>query len=118
MDAAGGAIDFLGEPIDVGRFQLRQRAVIEDQPRQRVFVGQFLQRGFGGRRLAGRGLGGHRQAQLVEQNLLNLLWRPDVERLARRREGRELDFVHPARQLAPLAAQHVDIHQYAAPLDA
>ena len=92
--------------------------MLEDQARQRVVVGQFLEHVLGGRGLALRRLAQHRQALALEQNLLNLLRRGDVERRPGLAVGLLLDVIDLLRQLAGLRAQHVGIDQHAGALDA
>jgi NADH:ubiquinone oxidoreductase subunit 5 (subunit L)/multisubunit Na+/H+ antiporter MnhA subunit len=67
--------------------QLGEAAVLEQQPGQRVVERQLLEHVLVGRGLALGRLLLHRQALLLEQDLLDLLGRIEVERLARRLVG-------------------------------
>jgi hypothetical protein len=82
VHAAGGGIDLLRQSLGVGRAQLGQPAIFEDQPRQRIVDGQLFQHVLGGGRRAARGLALHRQLPALEQDLLQLLGRFEVERTA------------------------------------
>ena len=74
VDAAGLRIDQLRQRVDVGAFELCQRAPLENQPRQVVRQRQLLEHLDGGRRRARRARAlEDRQLQLVEQDLGELL---------------------------------------------
>ena len=115
MHPPGRGIDLQRQLVGVGGFELGERAVIEDELRQRVLGGEFLEGRFGGRGLAGGGLGQHRQLQLIEQNGLDLLGRTDIEHFARLVVGAGFDFTHALVEFSALLAQQVTIDQYAAP---
>ena len=51
VDAPVRRVDQLWERVDVGAFELRQFAVLDDQSRQFVFFGQFVQHVAAGRDL-------------------------------------------------------------------
>ena len=93
--------DQLRQRVDVGALQLGEGAVLEDEPRERVLLGQLLQHV-----LIGRGAGleplHHRQLQLGEEDLRQLAGRGDVEGVA----GRRVDpLLQPGHGLAELGAQ-------------
>ncbi len=111
-------VDLLRELVGVGRAQLGERAVIEDQPRQRVFGGELLEHVLGGRGLAGRRLAQHRDLQLLEQDLLQLLRRLEVELLPRLALRLRAEFGQALRELAALRLQHRTVDQHAAALHA
>ncbi len=74
VHAAGDRMDQRRQRVDVGALQLRQAAPVEDEARQVVGQRQFLEHFHGGRRRARRaGALQHRQLQLVEQDLAELL---------------------------------------------
>ena len=111
-------VDLQRQFLGVGRAQLGERAILEDQFGQGVFEGQFLEHVLGGRRLAGRRLAQYRDLQLLEQDLLQLLGRFEVEILPglALRLCRELDEAHG--QLAALLLQHRAVDEHAAALHA
>ena len=114
VDAPGGRVDLLGQLVGVGRLQLGQPAVVQDQARQFVLGGQFLEHVFCGRRLALGRLAQHRDLELLEQDLLQLFGRVEVELAAGGlvRQGRQVQQL--ARQLAALRAQQPRVDQHAA----
>ena len=118
VDAAGARIDHAGQLVGVGRFQLGQAAVVEDQLRQRMIQREFLQGVFIGRRRAARRLFLRFQAELVEQNLAQLLRRVQVERLAGGLMRLAFQFHHLQRQRAGMRAQQVGVELYAGAFDA
>ena len=73
VHASAARIDLLRELFSIGRAQLGQRAVVQDQLRQFVVGGQLFENVFGSRWLAGGRLAQHRYLQLFEQDLLQLL---------------------------------------------
>ena len=80
VQAAGGGIQQRGQGIDVGRFEFRELAVFQHQPRDVVSFGQVFQHIDGG----GNGLAlavFHRLGQIhfVEEHVAQLLRRIDVE---------------------------------------
>ena len=118
VHAAGARIDDLRQLLGVGRAQLRQAAVIEDQARQLVLVGDRLQRLLVGRGLAARRLHRHRQLQLVEQDRRELLGRVEAEGAPGDRVRLRGELVHALAQLLALRAQLVGVDQHAALLHA
>ena len=81
MHAARRAIDRQRQLVGVGGFEFRHAAIFQQDLRQRVIEREFLQHFLVGGRRAARGLLHHRQAEFVEQDLLYLLRRIQVERL-------------------------------------
>ena len=82
MHAARQRIDQLRQRINIGRLELRELAVLEDQTDDRVLLAQRLQRvGVGG--VASFCALADRQAQVLEQHLRELLRRAQVELLPR-----------------------------------
>ena len=84
VHAAGGGQNHFGQFVGIGRFEFGQAAVLQNQFGQWKIVRQFFQHAFiGGIAAAGgffNAFGG--QPHLVEQNILQLLGRIEVERLA------------------------------------
>ncbi len=84
VQAAGFRIDEQRQRVDVRAFQLGELAPLQDEPRQLVRLREFLEDvSRGGRRFRLRVAPQGGQLQLVEQDARQLLWRGDVERLAR-----------------------------------
>ena len=83
----GGRVDAPRQLVGVGRLELGERAVLEDQPRQRMVERQLGERILVGRGLPRRRLLLHRQLLPLEQDLLDLLGRAEVEGLAGRGVG-------------------------------
>src|SRR5690606_13691371 len=79
VQAAGVGVHHLRQLVGVGVAQLGQAAVLEDQARQLVLVGDGLQRLFVGGRRAGGRLHQRRQLEFVEQQGAELLGRVEVE---------------------------------------
>jgi hypothetical protein len=79
VHAAGARIDDAGKLVGIGAAQFGQAAVVEDQPGQFMRVRDRFQRFLVGRRLALRRLKFRRQAELVEQDRLQMLGRVEVE---------------------------------------
>ena len=113
VDAPGALVHLLGELVGVGGFELGEGAVLEHDPGQRVARGELLQHVFGGRGLAGRGLAANRQLQPLEQDLLKLPRRLDVEFVARLAVRLEQQLLELARELAALRAQPLAIDEHA-----
>ena len=82
VHAAGARQGELGEFVGVGSLELGQSPVLQNLGGQRVVLGQFLQHFFIGAARAGGGLLDDGQAQLVEEDLAELLGAGEVERLA------------------------------------
>ena len=110
--AIGGDRQF----VAVSRLQLRQSAVLEQQLRQRVILCQFFKHLFVGRRCAARRLFHHRQRQLAEQNLSDLLRTTEVKRLAGQFMRHCFQFRNARTQLAALRIQLRAIDQHAGAL--
>ncbi len=81
MHAARRRVHHLRQLVGVRGLEFCQPAVLEYQLRQRMIEREFLQDIFVGGRLAARRLFLHRQALALEQDLLELLGRIEVERL-------------------------------------
>ncbi len=79
VNAPRPLVDLLWKLVRIGGFELRQRTVVEHDPRQGVGVRQLLQHILRGRGLPGRSLARHRNLQFLEENLLQLFRRLDVE---------------------------------------
>jgi hypothetical protein len=80
MHAAAERIDELRQRVHVRRLQLRKLAVLEDLGHDLVLVAQRLE-SVRVRRVAGLGSLAHRQPQVLEQDLRQLLRRVEVELL-------------------------------------
>ena len=78
VDAAGRGVDEPRERVDVGALELRELAVLEQDAGKRVMLGQLLEH-VGVRRTRGLGAFDRLQAELVEQDDLELARRIDVE---------------------------------------
>jgi len=81
VDATAHGVDQLRQRVDIGRFQLRKLAVLEDQADDRVLLAQRLERVRIGR-VAGLGPLADRKAQVLEQDFRQLLRSVEVELLA------------------------------------
>ena len=95
MNPPGRGFDLFRKFVGIGRFQLRRPAIVEDEPRQRVVCGQFLEYVLGRGRLAGRRLAHHRNTELAEQDFLQLLGRVEIEDRAGLRMRLGLQLQHP-----------------------
>ena len=102
-------IDVRRQLVGVGRLQLGEAAVFEDEPRQLVFLGELLEHVLGSRRLALLGLAVHGQLESLVQHLLQLLRRAQVERPARGGVRRFLGRRHFHGELLALVAQQTRI---------
>ena len=107
------AIDLARQLVGVRRLQLRQRAVLEHEPRQVVGFRELLEHVLRRRRLALRRLAEHGQREALVENFLQLLRRPQVERAAGRGVGRSLRRGHRDRELLALRAQHSRVDHHA-----
>ena len=105
VHAAGVRVHHLRQLVGVRGLELRQRAMLEQDFRQRIVGGELLQHVLVGRRLPGRRLLHHRQLHLVEQDLAQLLRRPEVERLAGELIRLLLEREHALAELAALRAR-------------
>ncbi len=113
VHAARLRIDLLGQLVRVGRLELREAAVFENQLRQPIRFSQLFEHVLGRRGLPGGRLAQHRQLHLLEQDVAQLLRRIQIERSAGLlvRIGQDL---HQAfRQLGALHAQHLAVQQHA-----
>ncbi len=118
VHAAGRRIDHLRQLVGVRRLELRQRAMLEQDLRQRIVGREFLQHLLVGRRLPGRGLLHDRQAHLLEQDLAQLLGRAQVERLPGQLVRLLLQRDDALAQLAALAREQRGVDQDAVALHA
>ncbi len=116
MDPAGLRVDHLRQLVGIGGLELGQAAVVEQQFGQRVILGQLLQHLFVGRRRAAGGLLDHRQLELREEDLADLLGRVQVERLAGQSVGLLLERQQALAQLGALPGQALGIDQHAVAL--
>ncbi len=105
-----------GQLVAVGGLQLRQAAVLEQHLRQREVLGQLLEHLLVGRRRAARRLLHHRQAELAEQDLADLLRAAEVERLPRRFLRPDLQFGDARAEFAALRAETLAVDQHPAAL--
>ena len=103
VHAAGVGIDLLRQFLGVGGAQLGEAAILENHARQRIAVGQLLQHVLGGGGRAARGLAQHRQLQPLEQHLLQLLGRIEIERRSGFAMRLGLDLAS-RREISPLCA--------------
>jgi hypothetical protein len=119
VQTTGDRIDRRGQRVDIGRLQLRERAVVEDLRGQRMLLRQAREDVDVGRETglaaAYAALG---QSEALEQHGAQLRRRADVELAA----GELVDLahqpVHARGELAAQRAQALDVDQHAAPLDA
>ena len=118
MNASRVLVDLLGQLVGIGRLEFGDAAVFENQLGQRIRCGQLLEDIFRGRRLSGRRLAHHRQAELAEQDLLQLLGRVQVERAARFGVRLRLQLQHARRELGALRLEKSPVHQHAGALHA
>src|SRR5665213_1836624 len=116
--ATGLAIDHLRQLVGVGRLELGEATVLEQQLRQRVIGGELLQHLLVRRWLPGGGLLAHRQLHPGEQDLAELLGRRQVERLAGRLVRLLLERHCALAELAALRGELGTVHQHALPLHA
>ena len=117
VHAPGLRVDLLGQLLGVGRAQLREAAVLQDDARQRIACSASSSSTFfGGGGLAGARFLPHRQALLVEQDFLQLLRRIEVERLAGRLVGLDLELGEALRDFAALLLQQLAVDEHAAVL--
>ena len=108
----------LGQLVGVGALELGQAAVLQQLGRQRVVFGQLFQHLFVGAARAGGGLLDHRHAQLVEEDLAQLLGRAQVEGLAGDLVGLLLQRVDALAHFVALFGQGGRVDQHAIALDA
>lgn len=90
--------------------------MLEEQLGQRVVLGELGEHVFVRRRLAGGGLLDHRQAELGEQNLAELLGRAEVEGLAGELMGLQLQRVEAAAELFGVLGEQEVVDQHAGAL--
>ncbi len=109
VHAPGTRIDLLGQAIGVGGFEFAHAAVVENDARQGIIFGEFLQHIFAGGRLAGRGFAQHGDAEFVEENFLNLFRRAEIEGLTGAVVGALFQFLDAQREFAALLFQHGDV---------
>ena len=114
---AGEQVDLLRQLFRVGRAQLGDRAVFQNQSRQVEGFRQLGQHRFIGGGLALGRLLQHRQVVLVVEDGLNLLGRAEIERAASRGVSFLFKLAHALLQFPALFGQHEHIHQYASALD-
>ena len=116
VHAAGVRVDHLRQLVGVGGLELRDAAVLEQELGQRVVVGELGEHVLVGRGLARGGLLLHRQLLPLEQDLLDLLGRVQVERLAGGGVGLLLELEHLPAELVALRLELGAIEQHAVPL--
>ena len=116
VDAPGAGVALRGQLVRVRGLELRQPAVPHDESGQLELERKLFQHVLGGRWLARRGAPLHRQRELAEQHILELLGRIEVE--ARPGGGVRclLEGEQTLRDLEALQAQHVRVDQHAAVL--
>ena len=113
MHATGLRVDLLGQLLGVGRAQLREAAVLQDDARQRIALGQLLEHVLGGGGLPGACFLAHGQALLVEQDFLQLLGRIEVEGLAGRLVRLDFELGEALCDFAALLFQQPAVHEHA-----
>ena len=113
-DAARLRVDHFRQLVGVRALQLREAAVLEDGPRERVVLGQLLQHLFVHRRRARRRLLDRLQLHALEEDVAELLGRGEVE-LPARELVRALLQLHLLPQLVTLAQEHLRIDEDAVP---
>ena len=118
VHAAGAGVGHAGQLVGVGALELGERAVFEDLGRQRVVLGQLFQHFFIGAAGAGGGFFHHRQAQLVEKDLAQLLGAAEVERLSGNRVGLLLQLQDALAQFVALPGQGVGVDHHTVAFDA
>ena len=118
VHAPRGRVDRARQLVGVGALQLGHAAVVEDQLRQRVVERQLFQHLLVGGRRAGRRLLQHRQLLALEEDLLDLLRRIQVEGLLRHFVRLPFDFQHAQAELLPLPLQQRGVDQHAVPFHA
>ena len=102
---SGAWVHHARQLVGVGGLELGQGAVVENEARERIVEGQLLEDVFVGGRLSARRLLQHRQLVLLEQHLLDLLGRVEIEGLAGNLLGALLDVQHAMPQLLALLVQ-------------
>ena len=117
VHAPGAGIDLLRELLGVGRSELGETAILQDQARQGIVERQLLQHRFGRGRLALGGTLGRRQTEPLEQDLLDLLRGIQVEDHPRRFVGLLFDVTQAPGELPALLAQHPRVDADAVALD-
>ena len=118
VHAAGARMRHLRQLVGVGALELRQAPVLQQLGRQRIVLGQLLQHLLVGAGDAAGRLLHHRQAELGEQDLADLLGRAQVEGLAREVVRLLLELHHALAQLGALPGQDRAVDQHAVALDA
>jgi hypothetical protein len=118
VHAAGVGVDHLRQLVGVGALELGQAAVLEDLGRQREVLRQLGEHLLVGAGRAGGGLLLHRQAELAEQDLADLLGAADVEGLAGEFVQLALQPDQALAELVALLLQHGGVDQHAVALDA
>ena len=118
MHAPGVAVDHVRQLVGVGAAQLGETAILQNDARQFVLVGDGFQRFLVGRGLASWRLQHGRQLEFVEQQGLQLLGRVEVEGTPGQLGGFLLRGQHALGQVGRLAAQFVAIDHHAVVLDA
>lgn len=116
VDAPVGR-DLLEQPVGIGGLELREHAVVEDLVNDRVLAAQLFEHG-GIRAPAGLGLFPGREHELVKQHVAELLWRLDIERLARAGPNALLQLLDGAREALAEIIQRLAVHEKARVLHA
>ena len=117
MYAARPGIDHLRQFVGVGAAQLGHAAVVEDQTRQFVLVGNGFQRFLVGGWRTGRGFQFGLKAEFIEQQRSELFGRVQIEMPSGDFIGRILHLQHACREVGALAPQQRSVNQYAVLLD-
>ena len=114
VHAPSHRMDQRGQGVDVGALQLRQAAPVEDQARQVVREGQVFQHlDRRGRRARRAGALQHRQFQLLEEHLAELLGRADVEGFAGLRVNLGGERAHLLFHVGGLARERLGVDAHA-----
>ena len=113
MDPACRRRDLLRQFIRVGALELADAAILEDDARQIVITGEFLEYVLGRGGLPFRRLADDRQSLVLEQDLLQLFRRTEVERPAGDVVGLGLELRHRFCEIFALLFEHVAVEQNA-----
>jgi hypothetical protein len=111
-------IDHFRQLVGIGALELGELPRFEQDLRQRIVEREFGEHFLVGRRRPRGGLLLHRQAELVEQDLGQLLRRVDVERLPGRRVRACFEFEQALADFVALLRQQLRIDQHAGTLHA
>ena len=115
VDAARLRVEVSGQGVRIGRLELGELAPVEDALRQLVALRrEVVEHARGGAPSARLGLLGARQLHLAEQDVAELLWGADVERLAGEFVDVGLERSHALGEFAGKPRQHRPLDRDAA----